>query len=277
MKMLILKLFIYLLCIFAGLLVVLYFCQSRLVFHPSRDFSAYPSDIGLRFEDVFLETEDSLKIHSWFVFTNEPKRNGVVLFCHGNAGNISDRIFSIDFFNKLGYDVFIFDYRGYGKSDGTPSEQGTYLDANAAYEYLVEKKGMPEDKIVIFGRSIGGAVAVDLAARVNPAALIVESSFTSVPDMARRIYPFLPTGLICRIKYDSLSKMKAIKCPLLVVHSPDDEMIPFEMGEKLYNASFGQKSFLKISGSHNEGHIESGDAYEDGVGNFLKQAIPSKE
>ncbi|HPN84655.1 MAG TPA: alpha/beta hydrolase, partial [Victivallales bacterium] len=180
----------------------------------------------------------------------------------------SDRLHSIQVFNKMRCNVLIFDYRGYGRSEGSPSEKGTYLDADAAYDYLM-KKGIPEKEIIIFGRSLGGAVAVDLASRNNPSALIIESTFSSIPDMAAKLYPFLPARLLCVIKYDSLMKIEKIKCPLLVVHSPHDEIIPFEMGRKIYEKAKEPKRFLEIIGSHNEGYIDSGNLYEDGILDFI--------
>ncbi len=255
---------------FCILCFLLFFLQGCMVYQPSKAVETDPRSAGMEFEEVWLVTSDIVRIHAWFV----PARNAsrTILFCHGNAGNISHRLHSISVFNRLGCNVLIFDYRGYGKSDGSPSEKGTYLDADAAYGWLMER-GIQEKDIVVFGRSLGGAVAAETATGRNPGGLILESTFSSVPDMGAKLYPFLPVRLLCRIRYDTLSKMDRIKCPVLVVHSPDDEMIPFSMGRRMYDAANEPKSFLQIRGSHNEGYFISSPEYENGLGHFILQDL----
>ena len=169
----------------------------------------------------------------------------------------------------MGLALFIFDYRGYGQSKGDLTEQGTVFDALSGFEFLLSKGFDPED-IVIWGRSLGGAVAVQAASMTNPGKLIVESSFTSIPDMAARMYPFLPARLLSRYDYPSESTLKTISTPAMFIHSPQDEIIPYDMGKKLFEAAYGPKTFLEISGDHNQGFLQSIDKYEKGIASFLK-------
>ncbi|HYR05301.1 MAG TPA: alpha/beta hydrolase, partial [Gallionella sp.] len=241
--------------IYAGLMLVLYFFQARLVFYPEtgREIIATPGQAGLPYEDVRLTTSDGIDLYGWFVPAPQPR--GTVLFLHGNAGNISHRIDSLQMFYRLGYSTLIFDYRGYGNSGGKPSEQGTYRDAEAAWRYLTGQRQIPACRIVLFGESLGGAVGAWLAARQKPAALVIASGFTSVPDLARHFYPYLPVRWLTRIRYDTLKNLRAVAAPVLVAHSPEDEIIPFEHGRALYEAAHQPKQFLEIAGGHNDGFI----------------------
>ena len=265
-KMLFLKIILYFILIIALISVFLYFFQSRLVFYPLPDIESTPADNGLKFEDIYILTQDGIRINAWYIPADGEK---TILFCHGNAGNISHRLHSIMQFHDLRCNVLIFDYRGYGRSEGKISEEGTYLDGIAAYDYLLSS-GISENNIIVFGRSLGGAVAAKIASQRSPAALILESTFTSIPDIGAKIYPFLPVRLLCRIKYNTLSIIDKVKCPVLVVHSPDDEIIPFEMGRKIFEAVKGPKEFLTIRGSHNEGYFISSPDYENGLRNFIE-------
>ena len=253
--------------VYIGFSLLIYVWQPRLLYFPSLQIEATPAQVGLAFQEVSLESEDQLKLAAWFV----PVENGrgVILFCHGNGGNISHRLDSLLIFHRLGYNILIFDYRGYGQSEGTPSEEGTYLDAEAAWQYLVQDKGFTDHQIVLFGRSLGGAVAARLATRHDPGGLILESVFTSVPDMAAELYPLLPTRLLSRYRYNTRQALAGVNAPLLVVHSPGDEIISFAHGRKLYQAANQPKSFLEISGDHNSGFITSGHKYQQGLGSFL--------
>ena len=254
------------------LALVLYLLQGRMVFLsdlPGRALIASPNDIGLDYEDVSLTTRDNEVLHGWYVPATNPA--GVVLFLHGNAGNISHRLDSIKIFHELDLDVLIIDYRGYGQSSGSASEQGTYLDAQAAWDYLVDKRGIAPEKIVIFGRSLGAAVASWLAARTTPGAVILESSFSSGVDMAGRLYPFLPTRLITRLKYPLKEYVKQISSPLLVVHSQQDEIIPFDMGESVFAAAPEPKEMLVLSGDHNGGFLLNRGRYVAAIGKFLER------
>ena len=249
-------------------LILLVF-QSSFVYFPEREVSATPGNLGLRFEDVTFESGDGVMLTGWFIPADRGR--GVILFCHGNAGNISHRLESIHIFNRLGFATFIFDYRGYGKSGGKPTENGTYLDAESAWNYLVDERGIRAGEITVFGRSVGGAIASWLAAGKNPAALIVESAFTSVRDIAGDLYPYLPVRLLSRIKYSTIEYIKDVDSPILVVHSRDDEIIPFSHGERLFDAAGENAEFLVIRGGHNDGFIESGSLYMDGLDRFLSE------
>lgn len=251
--------------------VFLFFTQSSVVYQPGRSIYMTPAEAGLDYEEIEYKTEDGIRISAWYIPAKAKESKRVVLFCHGNAGNISHRIDTITIFHNLGLNTFIFDYRGYGKSGGKPSEEGTYLDAAAAWDYLLREKGFKPGDIIIAGRSLGGSVASRLAGKKKPAALIIESSFSSVPDLGAKLYPFLPVRLLCRFEYTTGEYVKQVKCPVLVIHSPDDEMIPFSHGKKIFEAANEPKRFMQISGSHNEGFINSGEQYIRGLKDFLDQ------
>jgi len=254
--------------IFVG---VLFIFQSRFIYFPERSLMADPTDIGLEFEDVALTTSDGVTLSAWFIPSEESR--GTVLFCHGNAGNISHRLDSIRIFNRLGLDILIFDYRGYGESEGSPDETGTYRDAEAAWRYLVETRDVDPDRIVVFGRSLGGAVAAWLAERHTPAMLIVESSFVSLADVGSRLYPYLPVSLIIRYRYDTAACLAGVGCPVLVVHSRDDETMPYDQALRLFQAAREPKRLLEISGSHNQGFMTSGVVYLDGLEDFIAEYL----
>ncbi len=254
---------------FAGFLFLF---QSHYVYYPERILSTDPGNVGLPFENVSFETADRVRLSGWFI----PHQNarGVILFCHGNAGNISHRLDSIQIFHQLGLDVFIFDYRGYGQSEGKPSESGTYQDVAAAWHYLVAVSQLPPNRIIVFGRSLGGAVAAWQARTHKPGLLVLESTFTSVPDLASQMYPYLPVRLLSRFKYDTREYLEGVACPVLIVHSRDDEMMPFGHGQQLFAAASEPKRFLEISGSHNEGFIISGKHYQEGLNAFISDYLP---
>jgi len=248
----------------------LFIIQPRLLYYPDmpgRELEATPAAVGLAYEDVDLQTRDGLRLHAWFIPADNPR--ATVLFCHGNAGNISHRLDSILLLHSLGLQVLILDYRGYGRSEGRPSEQGSYLDVEAAWRYLLEVRDLPEAGIILFGRSLGAAVAADLASRTQPAAVILESAFTSVPDMAAGIYPWLPVRLLSRYRYDNLDKVARISAPLLIVHSREDGIIPFAHGERLFAQAREPKQFLEINGGHNDAFLTSRKAYTHGLKAFL--------
>ena len=239
---------------------------------PGRALEASPGDIGLNYEDVSLTTSDNERLHGWYVPATNPR--GALLFFHGNAGNISHRLDSIKTFHELDLDILIIDYRGYGQSTGKTSEQGTYLDAQAAWDYLVDTRGIPADRIIIFGRSLGGAIGTWLGVQNTPAAVIIESSFSSGVDIARRLYPFLPIHLLTRLQYPVADYASQLNCPVLVVHSRHDEIIPFSMGQAIYAAVKQEKKFLELRGDHNNGFIISQREYVAGFRDFT-QAILS--
>jgi fermentation-respiration switch protein FrsA (DUF1100 family) len=257
--------------ILLGVCVVLSLLQTHLIYFPTRAYSATPADAGLDYEDLTLKTGDGLAIAAWYVPHAAPI--GSVIICHGNAGNISDRLFSIEALHRMGLNVLIFDYRGYGRSEGRPGEQGTYTDAQAAWRYLTETRGEPTDRIVLFGRSLGGAVAIDLAARATPAALVVESTFTSLVDVGRRHYPFLPVRLLLTHRYESIAKVPRITCPKLFIHGREDELIPFDNGLTLFQAAAEPKQFLETPGGHNEAGFTYSPELTDRLAEFLTKTL----
>jgi fermentation-respiration switch protein FrsA (DUF1100 family) len=257
--------------VFVFLIVYVYSKQGSMLYFPAREIEATPHDIGLDYQELTLQTKDGANISAWYVPAEHAR--GFVLFCHGNAGNISHRLDSIGIFHRLGLGVLIFDYRGYGKSTGSPDEEGTYRDAEAAYEYLVAVLHVKPAKIILFGRSLGSAVAAELAIRKQAGVLIMESSFTSVPDMGKKFFPYLPVRLISRFRYDSVNKVGMIKPPKLFIHSPEDEIVPYEQGVRLFERASGPKEFLKNTGGHNDGFLLSGKSYVNGVSEFISRYL----
>jgi fermentation-respiration switch protein FrsA (DUF1100 family) len=256
---------------YLGLLVLMYFRQAKLIYYPSRALTSTPATAALEYEEVSVRTSDGESIHGWFVPAEAS--TVTVLFCHGNAGNIWDRIDVIWMIHDMGFNVCIFDYRGYGRSTGTPTEAGTYLDAEAVWAYLAETRGLAAGKLVVWGESLGGGVASWLAERKRPGALILESTFTTLPDMAARVYPFLPVRWLCRYRYPTVSRLPSISCPVMIAHSPDDEMIPFSMAQKLYLAAREPKQLFTLKGSHNTSREESGKPFEDAVKAFIAEHL----
>ena len=203
-----------------------------------------------------------------------PARNqkGVILVLHGNGENVSTALTFIDYFNrKLGLSVFIIDYRGYGKSEGRPTEEGTYLDARVAWEYLTGPRKIKPQEIIIFGRSLGGSIAAWLAKEVKPRALILDSTFTSIKDIAAEMYPYLPVRRFIKFNYSTIDYLKSTESPVLIIHSSEDDYIQFSHAVKLYNAAKEPRHFLKIMGSHNNNYIKSEEIYIEGIKSFLSR------
>lgn len=261
--------------VYAALVAFMWFRQESMLFLPgipSRQLVATPADIGLRYEALRIATDDGEELDAWFVPAREER--AVLLFFHGNAGNISHRLDSLRIFHGLGLSVLIIDYRGYGRSTGRPSELGTYEDARAAWRYLVEERAVPAQRIILFGRSLGGAVATWLATEQAPRGLIVESTFRSVPELAAGIYWFLPVRSLARIEYPAEALMGSVRAPVLVVHSREDEIIPFHHGEALYSAAGSPKTLLELRGGHNTGFLASERVYVQGLQAFLDGLNP---
>jgi fermentation-respiration switch protein FrsA (DUF1100 family) len=257
---------------YAVILLLVFLFQSRLVYFPQfeRELTATPRVAGLGYEDVALHAVDGVALHGWWVPARDAR--GALLIFHGNAGNISHRIDYLTMFHRLGYAVLIIDYRGYGKSSGTPSEEGTYHDAEAAWQYLLETRKFKPHDIVVLGESLGGGVATWLAAKYPPRALILASVFTSVPDLGARVYWWLPVRLLARIHYDSRERMPQIAAPVLIAHSREDDIVPFAHGEALFAAAREPKQFLTLSGGHNDGFLFMRAEWVAAVGAFLERA-----
>lgn len=244
--------------------------ETSNVYFPSRTLMSTPAEAGLEYEDVELQADDGVRIHGWFVPASGRAR-ATVLFCHGNGGNMGDRVDIIRILNDLGLNVMIFDYRGYGTSGGRPSEKGTYLDAEVAYVYALKRSNDDPDSVIIYGKSLGGAVGIDLATRRKARVLISDSAFTSTEAMAEEMYPALPAKYFLRIKYDNISKIGRIDMPKLIIHSRDDEMVPFHHGEALFNAAGDPKEFYDMRGDHNGAVYEHEDEFKIRLDGFLRK------
>ncbi|MCY2932386.1 MAG: alpha/beta hydrolase [Planctomycetota bacterium] len=254
---------------------VVFLFQGRLVYFPRRELAGTPRDAGLAYEDVSLKTSDGLTLGAWYVPPTAAD-SPVVLHCHGNGGNISHRLELLNALHRAGAGVLIFDYRGYGRSEGSPDEQGTYRDARAAWDYLTNVKGLPAWRIVVHGQSLGGAVAAHLAGEVTPAGLILESAFTSLDDRGAEIYWFLPVRLMSRYHYPTRASLASVACPLLILHSPSDEIVPIHHGRGLFEAAAEPKRFVELTGGHNDGFAVSGDLYVHALRDFLRECMQAK-
>ncbi len=245
--------------------------ERRLIYFPLRALELEPGELGLVHEEAQLVTEDGVTLHAWLLPLPGARRT--VLLFNGNAGNMSFRLDrAAQMQRRLGVSVLLFDYRGYGRSGGSPDEAGTYRDARAAYRWAVETKAVPPRELVLFGESLGAAVAVQLALEQPAGALVLESAFTSIPDMARAAYPFLPpVGPLIRTRYDTLAKVPRLALPLLVLHGERDEIVPIGQGRRVFEAAGGPKRFFAIRGAgHNDTYLAGGEAYWQALGEFIE-------
>lgn len=247
----------------------LYLLQGRLIFFPVRGLNNSPADVGLPYEEVRFSAEDGTALHGWFVPAADARYT--VLLFHGNAGNIGDRLQTLGMLNEMGVSTLIFDYRGYGLSEGRPSEQGLYMDAGAAWRHLTEQRGIPGERIVLFGRSLGGGVASELATRVPAGGLVLESTFQSMPALGAELYRWLPVRLLSRFRFENVAKVSSANMPVLIVHSREDELIPYSHGEALFQAAREPKRMLTVTGGHNEPPLGRGREYLRELHRFLLQ------
>ena len=245
---------------YLGLGLILYFMQPSFLYSPVQELPYTPAELGLDFEEVFFRAGDQVQLHGWYI--PAPNSEFTVLFCHTNGGNMMYQLDSINIFYNLGLSCFIFDYRGYGSSRGRPSEHGTYLDVRAAFRWLTKKKKIPAEKTIVFGRSLGGSIAAYLAGRVRLRGLVIESAFTSYVDIGRKFYPYMPVKWFARFNYPTIEYVRKVTCPVLVIHSRNDEMIPFEFGLQLYEAANEPKEFVELYGGHNDGYLISSETYK---------------
>ena len=253
---------------------VLYVMQPRFLYSPERDVSSTPAELGLDFEDVVFKSADGLDLSGWYIPAKNPKFT--ILFCHGNGGNMAHRLDSISIFHDLGLNCFIFDYRGYGDSMGKPGEEGTYTDAMAAYKWLTEEKKIHNEDIIIFGRSLGGSIAAQLAGRVEAGALIVESAFTSFVDMGKEYYPYMPVRWFARFGYRTIDYIRDVHCPVMLIYSRNDEIVPYKFGLELYDVANEPKEFIEIFGDHNDCFLVSGEIYTEVWEKWLKFLVEYK-
>jgi fermentation-respiration switch protein FrsA (DUF1100 family) len=247
--------------------------QNRLVYFPqaARSDDPTPSALRIDYEDVWIPTADGERLHGWFVPASQPRATAVLF--HGNAGNLSHRLPWLPMFQQLHWSALLFDYRGYGTSSGKPSEDGTYADAAAVWRYLTQTRHIAADRLVLIGESLGGAIAAEQAARALPAALVLHSTFTSIPDLAAELYPFLPVRLLARFNYDTRRALLNTRCPVLVIHSRDDDIVPFAHGRQLFEAASQPKQFIELRGPHNGGFVFMRREWVKSLDGFLSPFI----
>ncbi|MBI5431994.1 MAG: alpha/beta hydrolase [Planctomycetes bacterium] len=257
-----------LILLYLAICAVAWSLEKKLVYFPGPAPSTTPRELGFEQQDVRVRTQDGLQLSAWFLPARAPRF--AILVCHGNAGSIQDRIPKAEALLTYGASVLLFDYRGYGASEGDPDEPGTYRDAEAAYDALSAL--VPTLPIVVYGESLGGAVAIELARHRGVAALLLESTFTSLPDVGACAYPWLPVRWLASLRYDSLAKLPALECPILIAHSRDDEVVPYTQGEALYAAAREPKVFVETHGDHNAGGLLLDPAHEGVLADFLASA-----
>ncbi len=272
LKKMLVHLIVIVLITLAVLILLVHLFEGSFIYFPTK----YPtgrwdaSFYGLDVQDVYLSTRDGVRIHGWFI-PAEGAAHTMLLF-HGNGGNLTDRIEKLALLHSLNVNVLAIDYRGYGRSKGRPGEAGLYADADAAYDYLCSERGVEPESIVLYGESLGGAVAVDLASRKPVGAVVLESAFTSAKDMARRSMPFLPPELYLRTKLNSMGKIEGINAPLLIIHGTRDTTVPIEHARRLYKAAVQPKALVEIPGAgHNDMFVVAEQLYMHSLKEFLRQ------
>ena len=259
-----------------GVYLVMRSFEQQFVYHPSAMLTKTPHDLDLPFDNIVLTASDGVNIHGWFIPQPPVEETNAtnaapptLLFFHGSAGNLSDRLDKIRFFHDLGLEVFAIDYRGYGKSGGTPSERGLADDAVAAYFYLVEQRGAKPERLYLYGEDLGAAVAIDLAAKALAAGLITEGASGSVIERIERDWPLIPWQFLLSNKFDSLTKIRGVRMPVLIIHSADDEVVSFNESRRLFALAREPRTLVEIHGSHKDAFVNSFDAYYDAVSHFI--------
>ncbi len=245
-------------------------CVAEMVYHPAAGVERSPADIGLSYEEVQFQASDGVALSGWWVPADGAEKT--VLFFHGNAGNIGGRLDTIRTIHSMGLNLFIFDYRGFGESGGSPSKKGLYRDADAAFGVLTEQMDIRPESVILWGRSLGGAVAAQCASRHHAGTLILESTFTSMKDAANDLFFWVPGFVLRNHAYETLRYLEEITIPTLVIHSADDEVIDFSHGRRLYKAASRPKSFIELQGSHNHGFLRSKDVYISEIRHFIASA-----
>jgi hypothetical protein len=262
------KIILWLLLFAVFFLAIIRYIERHSIYFPMKGIAVTPQAEGLAYEDVYFVTSDGKRLHGWFI--PHERARYTLLFCHGNAGNVSHRLAKLSILHDLGVNIFIFDYRGYGRSEGSPCESGFYKDAGAAYRYVTVERKIPPSAIVLYGESIGAAVVIECAGRAAVKALITEEAFTSIRDMAATAFPFIPPALFSS-RFDSVSRIRRIDCQKLIIHSVDDEIVPFSLGERLFHAARPPKKFLKLRGGHNMAFLDSETQFREGIKSFLDE------
>ena len=244
--------------------------EKNFIYFPDKNVDISPGNYNLIYDDVYFKTEDSLTLHGWFIYGKDT--NKTVLWFHGNAGNISHRVHNIkEMLNIMNVNIFIFDYRGYGNSEGKPSEKGTYIDAKAALNYLQSRSDIDQNQIIYFGRSLGSAIASNLATQSNPKYLILESPIPSIPYMAKHAYPFLPISKLLKTQYDTIENLQTITKPVLIIHGDKDNTVPIEGAMKVFESANDPKQLYIIKGAdHNDTYLIGGYKYFEVIDNFIR-------
>ncbi len=256
--------------------VFLVSCERQIIYHPYKYPEGNWSSVSTTIfkEDVHFMAGDGVKLHGWYVPSTKAK--ATLLWFHGNAGNITHRLDNIEMLRPLNLNIFIFDYRGYGKSEGAPDEKGIYSDSQAAYDWLVKDKNILPDQIILFGRSLGGICAVEVASKNPAAGIILESAFPSAQRMADKIFPILPLGWAIKSRFDAISKVRNLELPKLFIHGTRDEIVPYEMGRELFSAAAEPKTFYDIpAAGHNDTFLVGGADYFNALGQFVKNVVSS--
>ena len=251
--------------------------EQSFLFHPSPTLTKTPQDLDLAFDSVILTTADDVNIHGWYV----PQNGGedqvttaevvpCLLYLDGSNGNCSDRLQKSRVFHDLGFDVFIIDYRGYGRSAGAPTERGLMADALAAYSYVLDKRGVKPQRLYLYGEDLGAAVAIDLATKVRAAGLIAEGATASVLEEIEQAWPLIPWQYLLQNKFDSVSKMRNVHIPVLFIHSSDDEVVSFNDSRRLFSLANEPRQLVQIHGSHADAFVNSFDVYYDSISQFVR-------
>jgi fermentation-respiration switch protein FrsA (DUF1100 family) len=258
-----------------GATLFLVMFEKHFIYYPSADLDLTPKALGLPFEEVVLDVEPGVKIHGWFIKAATEPGVATILFSHGNAGNIADRVHRVHSLRTLGADFLLYDYRGYGRSTGEPDEEGTYRDGRAAYAYLVKTRSIDPGRIVLMGESLGCAISIQLALDRKAAGLVLEAPFASISHMAAAVFSFLPIGPLVRTRYDNLSKVPHLSLPLLVFQGTQDEVIPTSQGRMVFEAAPEPKQFVRITGAHhNDVYIVGDETYRRALSEFVGRVVP---
>jgi len=257
---------------YCGLTLLLYLIQTKLMFPGAGPLERNPASLGWAFEEI-LDPVPGGETHGWYIPLE--KARGVVLFSHGNGENVSDALEHVRLFRELGFSALVYDYGGYGKSTGKPSEQRVYEDIRAMWRFLVEQKKVAPEHIVLWGRSLGGGPVSQLASEVKPGAIILESTFSSGVDITKETFPYLPVRLLLRDRFDNIKKVPLFKAPLMIIHSRNDTLVPEHHGKALFDAAHEPKKFVETRGDHNEGLFVSWDTYKQALNDFLTPLFPT--
>lgn len=247
--------------------------EWKSLYVPSRVIDATPAEVGLAFEDVDFVAEDGVRLHGWWI--PNPQARGTILYCHGNGNNIANRVELCRDLHELGVNIFIFDYRGYGRSRGWSTEQGTYRDARAAYEVVRARYGDSEQPpVIVYGASLGAAIAAQLALDKPVAGAIFEAGFSSIVDVGERIYPWMPVRWILQFRYEADRRVANVRAPKLFAHSKEDQLIPYELGRKLFDAAAAPKEFFELSGPHEEAGWNNKPSFWPALSAFVDRVLP---